>query len=61
MKFKGAGRALIAAGVVCIIVYVLISLSELNATGMRVGTLLLYIGVIMTVVGIVVRLSRKRA
>jgi hypothetical protein len=61
MKYKGAGRGLIAAGVVCLLIYVLISLYGLSATGLRVGTLLLYAGVIMVIVGIVVRLSRKRA
>jgi hypothetical protein len=58
MKFTGAGRALIAAGVVSIIVYVLIGL---YGAELRIGTLLLYAGIAMIIVGIAVRLLRKRA
>ena len=48
MRMRGAGRALIAAGVVCIIIYVLISLYGVSATGLRIGKVLLYVGIAMT-------------
>ncbi|HYN24545.1 MAG TPA: hypothetical protein VES69_05820 [Pyrinomonadaceae bacterium] len=58
MKLRGAGRALVATGVVCIILYVLVSLYGLSATGLRIGTLLLYAGIVMIILGVVLRLSR---
>lgn len=58
MKLRGAGRTLIVAGVACIIVYVLVSLYGLSATGIRIGTLLLYVGIVIIIVGIAVRLLR---
>ncbi len=61
MKLRGAGRSFIAAGVVCIIIYILLSLYGLSATGLRIGTLLLYVGIVMIIIGLVVRLSRPRA
>ena len=56
MKLLGAGRFLIATGVVCTIIYVLLTLYGLSATGNRI-TLLLYAGIVLIVIGIVVRLS----
>jgi hypothetical protein len=58
MKLRGAGRALIAAGVVSVITYVLISLYGAQP---RIGTLLLYVGILMIIIGIAVRLLRNRA
>lgn len=58
MKLRGAGRTLIVAGVVCVIAYVLVSLYGLSATGLRIGTLLLYVGIVIIIVGIAIRLSR---
>jgi hypothetical protein len=61
MRLRGAGRSFIAAGVVCIIIYVLVSLYELSASALRVGKLLLYVGIVMTIIGLAVRLSRPGA
>ncbi len=58
MRMRGAGRSLIAAGVVCIIAYVLATLYGESATGLRIGKVLLYVGVTILVLGIAVRLSR---
>ncbi|MDQ3472490.1 MAG: hypothetical protein M3447_02010 [Acidobacteriota bacterium] len=61
MRFRGAGRAFIATGVIFIIVYVLISLYGLSATGLRIGTVLLYVGIVLFIVGLSVRLARPRS
>jgi uncharacterized membrane protein len=61
MKLRGAGRSFIAAGVVCIVIYVLVSLYEVSATALRVGNLLLYVGIVIIIIGLAVRLSRPRA
>jgi uncharacterized membrane protein YtjA (UPF0391 family) len=61
MKLKGAGRSLMAAGVACIIIYVLASLYGLSATALRVGKVLLYVGIVIIVIGLAVRLLRPRA
>ncbi|MGI8897043.1 MAG: hypothetical protein ACR2IB_01495 [Pyrinomonadaceae bacterium] len=58
MRLRGAGRSLIATGVVCIIIYVLVSLYGLSATGLRVGKLLLYVGIATIIIGVALRLSR---
>ena len=58
MKLKGAGRSLIATGVVFIIIYVLVSLYGLSSTGLTIGKVLLYVGIGMVIVGVAVRLSR---
>ena len=60
MKLRGAGRAFIATGVVFIIVYGLVSLYGLSATGLRIGTLFLYVGIVLFIVGVSVRLARRR-
>lgn len=59
MKFKGVGRALMAAGVVCMIIYILAALSGLTTTTIRMGGVLFYIGLVALIVGLVVRLSRS--
>ncbi|MGI9167780.1 MAG: hypothetical protein ACR2G5_15615 [Pyrinomonadaceae bacterium] len=59
MRFKGAGRSLMAAGVVCIIIYVLAGLYGDSATALRVGNLLFYIGIIAIILGVALRLSRS--
>jgi hypothetical protein len=59
MKLKGAGRSLIATGVVFLILYVLVSLYGLSASGLRIGKLLLYVGIVMIIIGLAVRLSRS--
>ena len=61
MRFRGAGRAFIATGVIFIMVYVLISLYGLSATGLRIGTVLLYVGIVLFIVGLSVRLARPRS
>ncbi len=58
MRLRGAGRSLIATGVVCIIIYVLVSLYGLSATGLRIGNMLLYVGIVVLILGIALRLSR---
>jgi hypothetical protein len=59
MRFKGAGRALMATGVVCIIFYILTALSDLSATVLRVGKVLFYVGIVALILGVVVRLLRQ--
>ncbi len=59
--FKGAGRSLMAAGVACIIIYVVVGLYGLSATALRIGTLLLYVGIVIIIIGLALRLSRPRA
>ena len=61
MKLQGAGRAFITTGVVFIIFYILVSLYGLSATGLRIGTLLLYVGIVLFVVGVSLRLARPRS
>ena len=61
MRLRGAGRALIATGVVFIIVYILVSLYGLSATGLRVGTMFLYVGVVLFIAGLALRLARPRS
>lgn len=58
MRFKGAGRTLIAIGIVCIIIYILVSLYGLSLTASRVGKMLFYFGIVATIAGVVVRLLR---
>jgi hypothetical protein len=61
MRLRGVGRALMAAGVICVIIYVLVSLYGLSATGLQIGKLLLYVGIVTFIIGLAVRLSRPRA
>ena len=61
MRLRGAGRAFITTGVVFIIVYGLVSLYGLSAKGLRVGTLLLYVGIVLFIVGLSLRLARPRS
>ncbi|HET6646879.1 MAG TPA: hypothetical protein VFH01_06100 [Pyrinomonadaceae bacterium] len=58
MRFRGAGRALMATGVVCLIIYVLANLYGTNYTALRVGNILLFVGIVSIVIGIALRLSR---
>ncbi|HET9786293.1 MAG TPA: hypothetical protein VFP47_04115 [Pyrinomonadaceae bacterium] len=58
MRFRGAGRALMATGVVCLIIYVLANLYGVNYTALRVGNILLFVGIVSIVIGIALRLSR---
>ena len=60
MKLRGAGRSFIATGVAFIIFYFLVNLYGLSATGLRIGTLLLYVGIILFIVGLSLRLARPR-
>ncbi|HET6669193.1 MAG TPA: hypothetical protein VFH15_03080 [Pyrinomonadaceae bacterium] len=59
MRFRGAGRAFIATGVIFIFVYILVSLYGLSAKGLRIGTLLLYVGIVLFIVGLSLRLARR--
>ncbi len=58
MRFKGVGRALIAGGVVCVIIYIVTALYGLSATALRIGNVLFYIGIVAMIVGLALRLSR---
>jgi lipopolysaccharide export LptBFGC system permease protein LptF len=58
MKLKGTGRSLIVTGVICTLFYVLVSLYGESAAGLRIGTFLLYVGIVMIIIGIAVRLLR---
>lgn len=58
MRLRGAGRSLMVTGVGFIIIYVLVSLYGLSATGLRVGKLLLYVGIVIFILGLALRLSR---
>ena len=61
MRFKGLGRTLMATGVVCIIVYGLFALYPVaSSAALRISNALLYLGIIMIVAGLAVRLSRPR-
>lgn len=59
MRFRGAGRALIAVGVVCMIFYILAALNGGSTTAMRVGNVLFYVGIVTILLGIAVRLLRQ--
>ena len=61
MRLKGAGRAFMATGVVFTIVYILVSLSRASATGLRFGTLFLYVGIVLFIIGLSLRLARPRS
>ena len=58
MRFRGAGRVLMATGVVCVIIYVLVNLYGLSSGALRVGNALVFVGIISIVIGIALRLSR---
>jgi formate hydrogenlyase subunit 3/multisubunit Na+/H+ antiporter MnhD subunit len=47
-----------ATGVVCLIIYVLANLYGVNYTALRVGNILLFVGIVSIVIGIALRLSR---
>lgn len=58
MKFKGAGRILMAAGVVGIIFYILAALYGESGTAIAIGRVLFYFGIAAIVIGLALRLSR---
>lgn len=58
MKLRGAARSFMAAGVACLIIYVLVGLYGLSASASRVGSLLLYVGIAILVIGLALRLLR---
>jgi formate hydrogenlyase subunit 3/multisubunit Na+/H+ antiporter MnhD subunit len=47
-----------ATGVVCLIIYVLANLYGVSYTALRVGNILLFLGIVSIVIGIALRLSR---
>jgi hypothetical protein len=59
MNRRDIGWALMAAGIVCILFYILISLRGLSPTSMRVGGTLFYVGIVGIAVGAVLRWSAK--
>jgi hypothetical protein len=60
MRMRGVGRTLMTAGVACLIIYVLVNLYGLSATGLQIGKLLLYVGIVAFIAGLAVLLSRPR-
>ncbi|MBV9957801.1 MAG: hypothetical protein JO360_05235 [Acidobacteria bacterium] len=61
MRFRGVGRVLMAVGVVCMIVYILIALNGESANALKVGRALFYVGLCALIAGLSVRLFRQRA
>ncbi|MBV9211615.1 MAG: hypothetical protein JOZ52_13335 [Acidobacteria bacterium] len=59
MRFRGVGRALMAAGVGCLIFYILIALYSVTPALIKFGNLLFYVGIVALIVGVVVRLMRQ--
>ena len=59
MNSKDLGWALMAAGIVCMLFYILISLGGLSRANVRVGGVLFYAGAIAIVVGVVLRWTAK--
>lgn len=59
MRFRGAGRALMAAGVVCMLFYILIALYSVTPALRKFGSVMFYAGIAAIIVGVVVRLSRQ--
>lgn len=59
MNRRDLGWALMAAGIVCMLFYILISLGGLSPASVRVGSVLFYAGAIAIVVGAVLRWTAK--
>ena len=59
MNRRDLGWALMAAGIVCMLFYILISLGGLSPASVRVGGTLFYVGAIAIVVGVVLRWTSK--
>jgi hypothetical protein len=59
MRFRGAGRALMAVGVVCMLFYILIALYSVTPNLRKFGSGLFYAGIAAILIGLVVRLWRQ--
>lgn len=59
MNRRDIGWALMAAGIVCLLFYILMSLRGLSPASVRVGGVLFYVGGITIIVGAVLRWSSK--
>jgi hypothetical protein len=61
MKLRGAGRSFIVTGLAFIVFNFLVSLYGQSAKASRIGTLLLYVGIVLFIVGLSLRLARPRS
>ena len=59
MKRSVAGWALMASGVACMIIYLLISLGRFSRAGVRFGGELFYVGIVLILIGAVLTLLVK--
>lgn len=59
MNRRDTGWALMAAGIVCMLFYILISLGGLSPISVRVGGTLFYVGIVSIVLGAILRWSAK--
>ena len=55
MSRRDLGWALMAAGIVCMLFYILLSLRGLSPTSVRIGGVLFYVGAVTIVAGAVLR------
>ena len=55
MSRRDLGWALMAAGIVCMLFYILVSLHGLSPTSVRIGGVLFYVGAATIVAGAVLR------
>ena len=53
MKTRGMGRSIMAGGVVCLIIYILLKLREPASNNVEWGNLLLYVGIVALPLGAV--------
>lgn len=53
MRTRGLGRSIMAAGVMCLIIYALLALQGQSPLGVRVGGILFYVGVVAIPLGII--------
>ncbi len=59
MNRRDLGWALMAAGIVCMLFYILMSMRGLSPTSARVGGILFYAGIVGIAVGAVLRWSAR--
>lgn len=53
MRTRGLGRSIMAAGVLCLIIYALLSLNGSYPLNVRVGGILFYVGVVAVPLGVI--------
>jgi sugar phosphate permease len=59
MRRRDAGLILLAVGVLCGIIYILIKLGAATTTATQVGTLLMYAGIVAIIAGLIVFATSK--